>query len=283
MSDQAHALRRFLTRRGRAPGSGGGTTLVVASGKGGVGTSTVAALLALRAAEEGRATLLVDAEAGHCTLHLILGVEPGPGLAALRGGEVTPRDLLVNIADGLDLVTAGTGEGDVAEPMGPVERRTLLRRVTELYDAFDVVVVDAGSRLDGVLAACTESARHLLLVSAADSVALAATHALAKVVAARVPELPMSVLINGCDGAAALAAFGVLRSGIWKYLGRAVPFAGSIPEDPGLRAAVAAGRPLQAALDASPAADAVRALDAGPLFDAFAAPNPAGSVRFPQL
>ncbi|HEY8375170.1 MAG TPA: P-loop NTPase [Nannocystis sp.] len=283
MNGQAHALRRFLMGRGAAPGSGSGTTLVVASGKGGVGTSTVAALLALRAAEEGRSTLLVDAEAGHGTLHLILGVEPGPGLAALRGGMLTPRDLLVPVVDRLQLVTAGTGQEELGEPVGPVERRALLRRITELYGAFDVVIVDAGSRLDGVLAACTASARHLLLVSAANAIALAATHALAKVVTARVPALPASVLVNGCDDATAMAAYGVLRSGIWKFIGRMVPFAGSIPEDAALRAAAAAGRPLQEAYFGSAIADAVRALDAGPLFDAVAAPNSAGTVKIPQL
>src|SRR5690606_26799345 len=107
MNGQAHALRRFLIGRGAAPGSGSGTTLVVASGKVGVGTPALAALLALRAAEEGRSPLLVDAEAGHGTLHLIRGVEPGPGLAALRCGMLTPRDLLVPVVDRLQLVTAG--------------------------------------------------------------------------------------------------------------------------------------------------------------------------------
>lgn len=283
MSGQANSLRRFLALRGGAPRSGGGDALVVAGGKGGVGTSTVAALLALRAAEEGRSTLLVDAGAGHGTLHLLLGVGSGPGLAALRGGSVTPRDLLVHVADGLALVTAGAGEGDADEPVGPVERRALLRRITGLHEEFDVVIVDAGSSLDGVLAACTASARHLLLVSAADGIALATTHALAKVVASRVPALPMSVLINGCNDAAALEAFGVLRAGIWKFLGRIVPFAGSVPEDAELRAAIAGGRPLQDVRDGSAAVDAVRALDAGPLFDAFAAPTPAGNLKIPQL
>ncbi len=282
MSSQAHSLRRFLARRGGAPRPGG-VALVVAGGKGGVGASTVAALLALRAAEEGRSTLLIDAEAGHGTLHLLLGVEPGPGLAALRGGSVTPRDLLVHVADRLLLVTAGTGEGGIGEPIGPVERTALLRRITGLHEAFDVVIVDAGSSLDGVLAASTTSGRHLLLVSAADGIALATTHALAKVVASRVPALPISVLFNGCDDVMAHEAYGVLRTGMSKFLGRIVPFAGSVPNDPALRDAIAAGHPLQDVADDSPAVDAVRALDAGPLFDAFAAPSPAGNVKIPQL
>jgi Mrp family chromosome partitioning ATPase len=45
------------------------STLLVASGKGGVGTSIVAALTAMSAAERGERVLLIDASEGSGTLH----------------------------------------------------------------------------------------------------------------------------------------------------------------------------------------------------------------------
>src|SRR3989304_1863508 len=65
MHDQANDLRR-LVRESRTPASAPAplrpTLLVVAGGKGGVGTTTLAVNLAVALAQRGRRTVLVDAD-----------------------------------------------------------------------------------------------------------------------------------------------------------------------------------------------------------------------------
>ena len=280
MSTQVESLRRFLAGRAPTHGAETGTALVVGSGKGGVGTSTLAALIALRAVEEGRRALLVDGEENPGTLHMLLGVDAGPGLAALRGGTISPEALMVPVVTGLELVT-GWPAGEESE-LGAAERRALLRRVSGSYGAFDRVIVDAGSRLDGVLGACGAGARRLLAVSGSDRVSLAATHALIKAVSARLPRLPIAVLFNGCDDAEARGAFEVLRTGVGHFLARAVDFAGSIPEDPALRQAVGAGSTLTEAAASSPITSAVHGLDPRVLFEGMTGPRLARFVTIPH-
>ena len=52
------------------------STLLIASGKGGVGTTIVAALVANAAADRGDRVLLVDASESGGTLHHLFGVRP---------------------------------------------------------------------------------------------------------------------------------------------------------------------------------------------------------------
>jgi MinD-like ATPase involved in chromosome partitioning or flagellar assembly len=257
MTGQIDALRRFLGRNAAARPRR--AVVVVGSGKGGSGASTVAALLALVSAAEGLRVLLVDAVPDFGALHLLLGAEPGPGLGALRGGDLEPEDLLVPVADGLSLVTCASADEPGAAP-GDVERRALLRRIAGLYDAFELVVVDGGSRRDAVLAACDAGAARLALVCGTDRIALAATHAIVKVAAAAAQAIPVSILFNRAGDAEAEAAFDVLRDGVGRFLGRTVGLAGSVPDDPGFRHAIETGLTIQAAAARSAIAGAVRDL-----------------------
>ena len=79
MNQSLKSLRNYLDRGGErtrwAPSPG---VLVLGSGKGGIGTSTVSALLALAGVEDGRQVLLVDGNESVGSLHLLLG-KPDPG------------------------------------------------------------------------------------------------------------------------------------------------------------------------------------------------------------
>lgn len=256
MSAQAEAMR--LHTAGRMPASQDfehSHVVVVGSGKGGVGTSTAAALLALCAAGRGSEVLLVDAAEGIGALHLLLGAQPRGTLAALRGGGVEPRDLVVPLADTLHLLPGGDAEG--ADPLSPAERRVLFRRVSSLYDRYDLVVVDGGSRMDPVLAACAAGAGLLLAVTTPERISLAGAYALLKAAHVRAPGLPVEVLLNAADADGAGAAWAHLRAGTEAFLARTVALAGSIPEDASLRAGVGAGMLLQDAAAASPVAHAL--------------------------
>ncbi|HEX7243925.1 MAG TPA: hypothetical protein VF263_26795, partial [Longimicrobiaceae bacterium] len=219
----------------------------------GGGTSTAAALLALAAAGRGTPTLLVDADEGLGTLPLLLGVRPRGTLGMLRGGATEPRDLLVPLGDTLDLLPGGAGDPG-APPLAPAERRALFRRVAALYGGYGLVVVDGGSRLDSVLAACSAGAGRLLAVATPERIALAGAYALLKAVHERVPGLAVEVLLNEADETGVREGFEHLRTAAGLFLDRAVELAGALPSDSSLRAGVGAGMPLQDAAAASPTA-----------------------------
>lgn len=246
MSRSLDSLRAFVAGSSRDashrvhPG-----VAVFGAGKGGVGTSAVASLVALSAARRGASVLLVDAEETVGSLHLMFGL-PGelPGLGSLRGGGVEPADLLVEPAPSLALFPGGGGGVDATLAVAQAERRMLLRRVAELYDAFDLVVVDGGSRLDSVMAACAAGAGRLMGVTTAERIAQAAVYALLKVVRGRFAELPVELVVRGASEAEAREVHGMVHVAAESFLGSGVAFGGALPEDADLQRILATGASL---------------------------------------
>jgi flagellar biosynthesis protein FlhG len=244
---EAHAP----SRHGAAPSGSPAAKAVVAvgSGKGGVGTSTIAALLAATMAEQGRRVLLVDAGQRLGGLHHLLGVEPAGSLGQLRGGR-EPHDLLVPVAERLSLFPASLEEAELR----PTERRLLMRRVAALFDGFELVVIDAGSSAESLVAACADGATRLLAVTAGDRISLVATYALCKAVHTRHRALPVDVLVNRHEGSEAARCFDAIDAGARQFLGLSLRLAGAIPADPTLDAALRRGMPFPDAAAGSPAA-----------------------------
>lgn len=254
MTTQLEPLRLHVANRPASAGRGADSpVLVLGSGKGGTGTSTLAALLGVGIAGMGARVLLVDGSVGLGSLHLLLGVEGGPGWGVLRGGDVALDDLLVSVSETLTLLPGGVVEEVGSGGLSAAERQALFRRVASLYGRFDMVVVDGGSRLDSVLAACTPGIGRLLAVSTPDRVSMAATYALVKVLEGKLPGSPIEVLINRGEEAAA----DNLRAAVRRFLNRTIEKVGAVPDDECLRAGINAGMNVQDAAVGSPAEDAI--------------------------
>jgi flagellar biosynthesis protein FlhG len=81
-----------------------------------------------------------------------------------------------------------------------------------------------------------------------------------KAVHARRPEAPAMILANRHSERVAEEACEYLRTASSHFLGRDLAYAGVLPDDPCLQAAMGAGMLVQDAVDGSPAADAAREL-----------------------
>ena len=239
--------------------------VVVASGKGGVGTSTVAALLALAAAGLGQRVLLVDPDDQVGPLAQLLGVRPRHALADLRDG-VDAAELVVPVSELLALVPGGP-PAEASRAVEGAERRALLRRVGGLYGSHDLIVIDGGSRFELVGACCDGAAgvaggapARLVAVTGTDPIALAATYALVKATAQRPGIGSTELLVNRADGETAARTFALADEAARQFLGRSLVLAGSLPDDACLDLALRAGMTLLDAAAGSPAAAAAHEL-----------------------
>ncbi|MFQ5538168.1 MAG: MinD/ParA family protein [Gemmatimonadota bacterium] len=246
MSRPTDSLKSFLATNERTnpfrPRRG---VLVVGSGKGGTGTSVVSSLLAQSAAIQGERVLLVDADESVGSLHYMFGLrDPGPGLGALRGGRVTPEQLVRSVTPSLFLLPGGGGGADATLSSATAERRAMFQRVSDLYEQFGIVIVDGGSRLESVMAACGAGVERLLCVTGPGRISLAASYALFKVARSRFEELPVELLVNTATDRAGQTLHAVVRQATQSFLATDVHFGGAIPEDEELHRLIEAGEPL---------------------------------------
>lgn len=230
--------------------------VLVASGKGGVGTSVSASLLSLSCAAAGARVLLIDGNDGSGTLHHLFGVRPERALDALRDSSVDVDDVHIELDSHLTLVASRPAYADELA-LSVEQRRTPFDRLLNSHHTHDCVIIDAGARLDNMMAAALAGVTTALVVTDADRISLAANYAVIKVLAQRVSSVPCHVLVNRHDEPVSRAAGIRLSDACRQFLDISISQAGWLPDDPCLRAAVGAGMPIGDAIDGSPAAQAM--------------------------
>ncbi|MGI9625688.1 MAG: MinD/ParA family ATP-binding protein, partial [Longimicrobiales bacterium] len=169
---------------------------VLCAGKGGVGTTTLTALMGSEAGLEGARTLLVDGNFGAAGLHRTFGMMDGHrGLASLVDRSTTPEDLVLAVGPNLWLVPGG--ESPEGEPLlSPGQRAGTYRRLERIFADFDVVLIDGGSTLDSVLPSVQLDVAGVWTVSVGERIAMAGAYALLKVLTHSYAGTPVLPLFN---------------------------------------------------------------------------------------
>jgi Mrp family chromosome partitioning ATPase len=157
-SPGAEAYRALRTAVNAALAARAGKVLVVTSAVADEGRRAVVANLALATAQNGQRTLLVAADLRQPTLHRLLGLVDGPGLAEILAGRVQWQacvrsipdmvtgsldvdDVLVSPGlDNLHVIAAGALPTNPAELLAGASMAALLAGVREEYD---VVLIEA--------------------------------------------------------------------------------------------------------------------------------------------
>ncbi len=234
--------------------------IVVGSGKGGVGKSVVSVMLAAAAAERGRETLLLDGEQSLANLHVLLGVGAAGSIESMLGGRTGGQQLVQPVAPNLSLLPSESGaEGLYA--LGALERARLHCRLVELSQGYEVVVVDAGAGIEGVVRAATLGADRVVLVTAPEPTALMDAHALAKMLSLQAAHVRIDVLVNRCaDEDEGQGAFIRLAAAAEQFLNRRLHLAGILLEEPPVAVAVRDPRRFLARLMETRAAATIRAM-----------------------
>ncbi|AFG38803.1 P-loop NTPase [Spirochaeta africana] len=119
--------------------------LPIASGKGGVGKSLVAANLAIALAQAGKRVVLVDLDLGGSNLHLVLGIHSVPaGIGnVIQQSSVQLNDVLMPTDYPNLLFIPGDAEIPGIANLNNKQKLMLLRRMKQL-DA-DYVIIDLGA------------------------------------------------------------------------------------------------------------------------------------------
>jgi flagellar biosynthesis protein FlhG len=222
-----------------APGGGEGPpVIVVGSGKGGVGKSVVAALMARGLAGRGRRVLLVEGNQNLGHLQVMFGIPMRGRLEEFARGGAAPEALVHQVADRLWLVPGDSGSEGLYG-FGALASARLHHRLCALYDGFDAVVVDAGPGIEGVVRAAAMRGSRLVVVTVPEAPALTDAYALVKLVHLQLPALPIDLLVNRAESAAeGEATHARLASAVERFLGRSLGFLGTLGEVPALRVAL---------------------------------------------
>lgn len=238
-------------------------TIVVTSGKGGVGKSNLAANLAIALGERGARVVLLDGDLAQANLDILLGVHPRFDIQHVLAGQKTMDEIVVNGPAGVKLVPAASGAPDLAV-LDDFRLEALVRALGTVDEHADLLIIDTAS---GVSRQVTEFCRlghEVLVVTTPEMPAFSDAYALIKLLQkqgglSRAPRLVVN-MTTGAEEADDTAHR--IKLVARRFLGFELECAGTVPYDPSVPRAVRAQEPVVTAFPKSPAAVAYRALAA---------------------
>ncbi len=235
-------------------------TLAIASGKGGVGKSNLAANLAVALGARGARVLLLDADFAQANLDLLLGVHPRYDLQHVLSGEKTIEEIVVPGPQGVKLIPASSGAPELAQ-LDDYRRECLLRGIGLLDDEVDLVIIDTATGVSSQVTSFCRSADHVVVVCTPEMPAFSDAYGLIKLLhsqgLARAPHLVINQA--GTPEEAEETAHRI-RLVARRFLNLDLEDWGAIPYDPAVPRAVRMQEPVVTAFPKSPAAAAYRAL-----------------------
>jgi flagellar biosynthesis protein FlhG len=265
MSDQADGLRQLVRERSGSaalaePPARGARSLVLTSGKGGVGTSNLALNLAIALGEYGQRVVLVDADLGLANIDLLCGLAPPCDLGDVLAGERPLVDAIVAGPGDIRIVPGAHGMRTLAEVLGEGPRR-LVADWADLEADADFLLVDAGSGLGPGIATIAAAADQVAVVTTPEPTSVADAHAALQKLRRPVGPPALRAIVNQAGSAAeATDVLARLSASSREFLGMVVTPLGHVRGDPRVPQAVRRRRPFVVEYPQSLASRCVRRL-----------------------
>ena len=258
------ALAREAEAAPRAPRRAG-PALAIASGKGGVGKTAIAAALAQAFARRKARTLLVDADLGMANVDVQLGLETRGDIGGVVAGRITLEEAVSPVAGGagrrggFDVIAGPSGSAALADLDVTTVGRLAAGMAAASLD-YDRLLIDLAAGADRATVRLAAAADDVLLVITDEPTSLTDAYAFVKTLRMRDEgAAPFIVVNNAPDRAAARAAYDTFARTCRSFLGFTPPLAGLIRRDPHVGLAI---RAQSALADRYPGCDAARDITA---------------------
>ncbi|MBI3911636.1 MAG: P-loop NTPase [Armatimonadetes bacterium] len=241
-----------------SPGQRAPAVIAVASGKGGVGKTTIAVNLALLLARQGVRIVLLDGDWGLANADVALGLAPTTHLGHVLAGERSLREALYPGPDGVLLLANASGDARLANAPAPAR---VLEMLGDLWGAVDLVLADTAPGIGQGTLEIVARAHRTLLVTTPDPTALTDAYGLLKSLRRQGGDRMPCLVVNQAESYwQAQEIERRLALVTRRYLGLACPLAGWIPSDPAAAAALRRQRALVQQTTRAPAAKALQEL-----------------------
>ncbi len=237
-------------------------TIAIASGKGGVGKSHLAANLAVALGERGARVLLLDGDLAQANLDLLLGLHPRWDVSEVLAGRKAIEEITVKGPHGLTLVPAASAAPELAD-LDDFRREALWRGLSQLERDADVLIVDNASGVSRQVTAFCLAADDVVVVTTPEMPSFSDAYGFVKLLhqqgLTRAPHLLVS-MATGAEEAEETAQR--IRVVARRFLRLELDGWGHVPLDPAVGRAARLQEAVVTAFPQSAAAAAYRALAA---------------------
>ena len=226
-----------------ANGKRGTRVVSVASGKGGVGKTSVSVNLAFSLGAAGRKVCLLDADLGLSNVDILLGASPPHTLEEVIFGGLPMESAAMSVGSGVDLISGDSGVARMADLSR--EQRVRLSAEFDKLSAYDYLIVDNSPGVSPHVISLCLASEEVVVVITPEAASVTDAYALIKVLKENGLWRSPLVLFNRVRSMGqAKAIFSKFNETVRSYLGLGCRFLGAVPEDAGIARAAALRTPL---------------------------------------
>jgi septum site-determining protein MinD len=238
-------------------------SITVASGKGGVGKTTLSANLGVALAEFGKDVTILDADIEMANLELLFGIEGmGTTLHQVLAGEGSPSEAIYEGPAGVKIIPAGVS----LEGLRNADPDVLESVLEELMEQTEILILDSPAGL-GKSAVTSLAVGQELLLIANPEISSMSDALKTKIVAKKLGAHVLGVVLNRAGSDTTDLTVEEVQT-ILEATVVAV-----IPEDPEVKRSSAAGVPLVQRIPKAPASIAIKKLAADLIGEKYTPPK----------
>lgn len=212
--------------------------IAFASGKGGVGKTSLALNTATLMAKQGKKVLLFDGDFGLANVDVQLGLNPEADLASVLNKTHTLADIVQHSLEGFDVIPGHSGAENLAF-ISQLDQQGIMEALTQLAAAYDVLLLDVPAGLDATVLSLCAYADTTCLVVTPDPSAITDGYAVIKLLLRRLDIQNVQLLVNRAtsqkEGDLTVRK---IQMAAEQFLGLHVPHLGTVPDDKDYAASV---------------------------------------------
>jgi len=235
----------------------GPRAIAVASGKGGVGKTSLAVNLALCLAKMGVRVTLFDADLGLANAEVMMGLAPRYSLYEVLYGDKTVEEITVQGPLGVNVISGGSGLMEMAN-LDHARRQWLIKMFDRFSDRDGILLIDNGAGINKNVLGFVAAAGEVIIVVTPDPTSLTDAYALIKILARYKVHSEVYLVVNrAADKREAANTLNRIQMVAGRFLDIKINDLGWIPEDKSVIQAIKRQQPFSLTNPGSPASRSV--------------------------
>ena len=219
------------------PGSRG-KVIAIASGKGGVGKTSLTLNMSRALAKQGKKVLILDADLGLGNVDVQLGITPDKDISHVIAKTATLEEVIITTDYGFDIIPGRNGSESLPF-LTNIDRHGIVKEILTLANKYDYIFLDIAAGVGDEILTFARFADYTALIATPEPSSITDAYAVIKLLKLRHDITNCKIIVNqAASEVDALRTYEKLKLATERFLNLKVPMIGYVTSDTNYMAAV---------------------------------------------